>query len=193
MTSRLVLLSLCMAGLSFAQVRRAGETARDVRALNVDRQEKRDDARDANRWLAVSNRFDAARAANNFALLGALDSEIRALLAQELREGQAELARDRAEVRQDNRELRRDRVVGPVARDDRRDRRDDVRDVKVEANSRQRIAAIDAQFAGLAGRFDPMSLQQRRALLNEVMALSRQELRQDNREQHEDRRELREP
>lgn len=193
MTSRLVLLSWCVAGVSFAQVRRAGETVRDVRALNVDRREMRDDVRDANRWAAVSARFDAARAANDVPALSAVDVELRALLAQELREGRVELARDGAEVRQDNRELRRDRAVGPVARDDRRDRRDDVRDAKVEARAGQRLAAIDAQLAGLAGRFDPPSLQQRRALLDEVMALSRQELRRDTREQREDRRELREP
>ena len=53
MTSKLVLLSLCVGGLSFAQVRRGGETARDVRALNVDRREKRDDVREPLSQLTV--------------------------------------------------------------------------------------------------------------------------------------------
>jgi hypothetical protein len=191
---------------SQAQVARdRAEKVRDRQALRQDGREKRDDWRDAARVEGLIARFDAARARGDFAALSAIDAELRGLLAAELTESRGELQRDRAEVRQDNREVRSDRRElvrdgaagrGPLVkaddrhdlRDDRRDRRDDLRDVRGEARQAARVAQIDSELAGLAGRSDAPSLDRKRALMGELVALARQELRQDRREAGEDHR-----
>jgi len=184
------------------------EMAQDRRELAQDRRETRDDWRDLKRLEGLLARFDAARAANDLAALGRLDAELRALAGMEVREGQKELARDVKEVRRDTREVRDERREAradvaqgrPVAAandrrdlaDDKRDRRDDVRDARVEAAQTNRAAQIGAQLQALAGRVDPASLDQRRGLHLQLIALAKAELKGDARERAEDRRELRE-
>lgn len=114
-----------------------------------------------------------------------------------------ERAGDRAQIRQDRREVAQDqRQIADDRRDlrdDRRDAQDDRRDANREAAQGARIRAIQQEFAGLAGRMDPPSLDRKRALIAEAAGLQRaevaggrQELREDRRELREDKRELRE-
>lgn len=181
------------------------EKAHDRGALRQDGRETRDDWRDAARLENLVARFDAARARGDLGALAVIDAELRGLLAGELAESRAEASRDRAELRQDQRELGSDRRElrrdGPGAvraddrhdrNDDRRDLRDDRRDARAEVVHDARVGQINAELAGLSGRSDNPSLNRRRALMTELVALARRELRQDGRESSEDRGELRE-
>ncbi|MBK7859524.1 MAG: hypothetical protein IPJ65_13055 [Archangiaceae bacterium] len=211
MTKTSILLGVLMfTSLAQAQgVRDRVEKAGDRQALRQDAREKRDDLRDGARLESLLARFDAARAHNDVTALLGVDAELRRLIAGELAESRAEYGKDRAEVRQDQRELgsdrrelARDQVTGrgpAVKVDDRHDRNDDRRDLagdrrdaRDEVRHAVRVAEIDAEYARLQGRADRGSLDRKRSLLTELLALSRHELRQDSREAAEDRRELRE-
>ena len=93
--------------------------------------------------------------------------------------GSGELARDWSE---DGRERR----------DDRRDRRDDRRDLKHERKEQDRTATIRLEYQGLVGKTDGASLGRKHALLSQLIAMERREVKKDVQEKREDRRELRE-
>ena len=84
-------------------------------------------------------------------------------------------------------------------RDDRRDRRDDVRDAQQEVASLRTRQAIARELFSLMGSRRAYDLQRQRTLIVELINLaqlevrdSHQELREDQREKREDRRETRE-
>jgi len=208
-TSILFAVLMCSCAAHAQVPRDRAEKAVDRQALRQDARQTRDDWRDAARLEGLIARFDAARARGDLAALGAIDAELQRLLAGELAESRAEYAQDRAEIRQDRRELGSDRRElrrdvatgrGPGVKaddvrdrnDDRRDLRDDRRDSRAEALHGGRVLQIDAELRGLTGRADGPSLDRKRALMGELVALARQEIRQDSRESGEDRRELRE-
>lgn len=184
------------------------QKAQDRREIRTDKAQRFDDWRDLNRLQGVLAKFDAARARQDFAGLNAAEAELRALIAREVSEGQAELAQAKAEVRRDtrevrseNRDVRNDLAQGKTGqamndihdkRDDLRDRRDDIRDAKVERAELVRVRGIGVEMQTLAGRVDPWSLNRKRALIGELIDLSKREMAQDRREIHEDHRELRE-
>lgn len=202
-----LLLTLTVAATAHAQNRL--ERAQDRRELRQDARERRDDRRDAAKLVDLLRRFDALRAARDYAALTALDTEARDLVGAELRETRrewlkdtAEIHRDRAELGTDRRELARDaaRGRGPAVkaddrrdlRDDRRDLRDDRADRRAEARDAARLDALERELAGLWGRVDEPSLDRKRALIQELIGLSVRELAQDRAERREDVRELRE-
>lgn len=201
---------MAMSGQALAQVARdRAERAQDRRELKVDAREHRDDRRDRAKLTALLVRYDAARARGDYQALTAMDTELRNLVGDEIRESRrewlrdsAEVARDRGEVRSDRRELGRDRAggAGPAVRaddrrdlrDDKRDLRDDVRDRRAEGRSLARLDAIERELGALWGRVDNPSLDQKRKLVGELLAMSTGELAGDRAEKREDHRELRE-
>lgn len=206
----LALAVLVVSQVAAAQaVRNAAERRRDRQDLRQDRRQLTDDRRDARQVHQLLVDYDAAIAANDAARLGGLDAAFRAHLAKEIGESRVESAQARQEVREDKRELRSDRrelrqdvaldrrpgVVADDARDLARDRAnlaDDRRDAARERLSRERLLAIQGQLGGLEGRFDPGSVQHKRALIAEVFGVAKAEVVRDREERREDRRELRE-
>lgn len=205
--------SSLMPALALAQPR--GEIRQDKRELRQDRREIRqdqrqiaDDRRDAQRFAQLLAAFDQARASGQPAAMASIDQRVQAAIAGEINESNrevvqkgAEAARSQNEVGRSRREVGRDVGRGqPVRaaddrrdlRDDRRDSRDDRRDAQREVIDNNRLRALQSQYAALAGRFDPPSLDRKRALLVTLNGLAAAELAGDRRENREDRRELRE-
>jgi hypothetical protein len=191
------------------------ELAQDRREIAQDKRQINDDARDARRFTLLLRELDGLRAAGNLPGVSAVEQRVLAALDDELREANRETAQKSAEATRSAGEVRRDRreVAGDVARGrpgraaddvrdlnrDRRNLADDRRDLAIEVAQGQRVQAIRTEYAALAGRMEPASLDRKRALLAEVVGLQRaevrngvQELREDRRERREDRRELRE-
>lgn len=208
---RCVLLAvLVLSQVASAQaLRNAIEKAKDRQDLRQDRRQLADDRWDAARAAKMLAEYDQAMAAKNVLKLGQLDGAFKLHLEREIAESKVESAQARQEVREDKAELRSDRrelrqdvaldrrpgVVIDDAKDkakDRVDLADDRRDVVKERLSRERLQAIAAQLAGLAGKFDAGSVQAKRGLYAEVVGNALNEIARDKQEQREDRRELRE-
>jgi hypothetical protein len=210
MTRHLILGALVFSSLTLAQPRpNRIEKAKDKQDLRQDRRQLTNDRMDAARAAQMLRDYDAAVVGNDAVKLGAIDVAFNAHLAGEIAESQVESAQARQEVREDkrevggdSREIRRDVVIGKgvaVTEDDARDRKrdkanlaDDRKDAARERLSRERLLAIQAQLGGLAGRFDPPSVAQKRQLYAEVVANAVSEIHRDKQETREDKRELRE-
>ncbi len=205
----LVIVALLTPAALGQQRRNATERAGDHRQLRYDRSRAHDDLRDHGRLVALLQRFDEARADGNREMLRAIDNELARLLTGELSEDRREMRQARREVNQSRREVRSSRrevrdnrqevSAAPVIRDDRRDLRDDRRDLRddrrdVEQEAYLVNARLDAAhtFRGLHGKYDEVSLEQRRALMADLVRLAELENRQNKMEAREDRRELRE-
>lgn len=187
--------SLFIAGAAHAQDwHNRQERAQDHKEMRQDVRAARDDRKDLEELQAVLNRFDAAWTQRNEREMAAVEVRLRELLREELAEGHAEMSRDRAEVRRDQHEVRRDEMWGkPVATaDDRRDRRDDVRDARAEAASQRSRKVIAWELSPLLGSRRPADLQRVRSLIVELIGLAQRELQQDHKELREDQREMRE-
>jgi hypothetical protein len=163
-----------------AAMAQPGEWRENRRESRQDHRELRDDLRDARRLEGLVARFERARYANNYGELYQLDNELRGLVQNELAESQRELRQDHREVRRDGWER---------GWDGRRDRRDDIRDARVERNSLERRYQVARQLDYLYGRMDWNALNQKRSLMNELIMLARQEVREDHQEAREDWRE----
>lgn len=173
--------------LAVAPAARADERARDRRELRQDHRELRqdrrayeDDRRDLRRLEQLQAELDHALRHQDPRAVAAVDEALQRELAAERRETRREAAHE-------HRELRREAREG-----DRRDFRDDRRDLRVEGAMAGRRGQIGAELGSLRGRYGPGELERRRALLRELVQLARAELREDVREYREDRRELRE-
>jgi len=210
MQKLMVLALVVVSQVASAQAVRNGvERVKDRQDLRQDRRQGADDRLDAARAQQLLGEYDQAIAANNPAKLTSVESRFSKHLAQEIAESRVESVQARQEVREDKREVRSDRrevgrdvasgkgpaVVADDLRDKTRDRVntiDDRVDAAKERGSRERMVAIQSQTAALAGRFDPGSLQQKRALYAEVVGIAANEVHRDNQETREDHRELRE-
>lgn len=184
------------------------EWARDRQERRQDVREAQDDRLDLRRAEALLSDYDAAARARRRRAMTQLEDQALAILRQEWREGQAELARDRGEVargqqelREGQRDLMRERRDGDRAgvmeerrelRDDRRDLRDDRRDAAVEASKLERVRQMGDALASLRGRFRRGQIARKRELLGEMVQMARAEVRENRQEQREDRRELQE-
>jgi hypothetical protein len=205
----LILAVLAAGATANAQpLRDAHELSQDRREIGRDRAQRRDDLRDLKALEELAAEMDAARARNDHSALVAVDHKLRARVAGELAESQAEMRQDMQEVRRDRREARserhemeRDVAHGRpvVAADDRRDLKDDRRDTRgdmrkaaLERANLGHLHQVASELEQLLGRTDPPSLDRKRRLLGELISLARAELAQDRREVREDHRELRE-
>ena len=182
MTRHLVLAVFVVSSLSFAQGVR--NTRQDLRQDNRQLANDRFDAARAGQLLAD---YDAAMSRGDVARLASLDQAFDRHLAKEISESRVESAQDRQEVRQAKREARTDGTVRDQVNlaDDRRDRAN-------ERVTRERLITIQSQLTSLAGRFDPPSVNAKRALYGEVLWFAQRENVQNVQEKKEDRRELRE-
>jgi hypothetical protein len=157
------------------------ERGADKKELRQDRRELKDDRHDLARVEALQARLEALRARPSPGALADLDADVARELAAEGREGRHELARDTREVRRDQAE-----------RTDRRELADDERDRRAEVAQLRRVEDLRRAWAEVRGRGGPAAWERRRAILADLAALARWELRGDRREWLEDRRELRE-
>ncbi len=135
--------------------------APERRAPVVQVSDRRDDRWDLSRLEAVRDRLNQANRGHRRQALTAVDSDLKAYLAAELRE-------QRAEVRDSQEDLR----GGKGLRADGRELRADRRDLK-------RLKEIDADLKKVYGRVDRQSFSQRQKLVGELVDLARQELRAD--------------
>ncbi len=216
-TARLLLLTLAVP--TFAA---AGELGRDHQELRRDRAEIRgekaalaDDVRDVKHVEALLREFDRARGARDLRALRAVEQRVARALKDEHREANRESRQAQGELRQSRQETIQERreVLGDAAQprparhaDDRRDLRDDLRDQRDdradlvrEERYRKRIAALRAQWVSRLHDRSRLAMNQKRAMLQEVVELARAEVRatavelqEDRAERREDRRELRE-
>ena len=210
MQKSLMVVAVLLSQAAFAQAVRNGiERAKDRQDLRQDRRQGADDRMGLAKAQQLLADYDRAIAANTPGQLGAIDAAFNRHIAQEIAESRVESVQARKEVREDKRELRSDRreirgevatgrraaVVADDVHDKNRDRRntaDDRVDAAKERLSRERLEAIAAQTSSLAGRFDAVSVQQKRALYAQVIGVAVNEIRRDNQENREDHRELRE-
>ncbi len=206
-------LSLMSPTLLLGQVRRdAAERASDRRQVATDAAQGLGDMGDVRRMEAIVGELDRSRSAGDKAAESAAQARLAAELGREAREGardatqdRREVAGSRSEIGSDRREVRRDRASGAPApqtradrrdlRDDRRDTRDDVRDAAAAKQRAERQRAIITELRQIqpqvtAGAASATTRQ--RALLNDFLAISREDAKATGRELGEDRRELRE-
>ncbi|MDQ3263928.1 MAG: hypothetical protein M3Y59_09735 [Myxococcota bacterium] len=131
------------------------------RAPVVQVPERRDDRWDLRRLESVQQRLDRASRGHRRQELRAVDSDLRAYLAAELREQRAEVMDAQADVR-----------GGKASRADGRELRTERRDLK-------RLREIDSDLKKVYGRVDRHSYTQRQKLVQQLVDLARQELRAD--------------
>lgn len=188
MLRSLVALALLVSVPAFAG---GGEKARDKARVAEDRRETLGDRMDKARLDKAVDDWHAAVASKNGAAEKAADVEIWRWIRQERAENQVEVTEDRREVRASGAE-----AVGP-GRDDQRDLKGDRVDLARERNDRRRTREIADALNTLQPAFDagtatPVQYDQKAALLRELKGLAWSEVRRDQGEKVEDRRELRE-
>jgi len=203
-------------------VRNAVEKGRDRQDIRQDRRALADDQADLDRLSDLVMQYDNLVASNaDQADLNRVRAQIAVELRRDLAENKAqtadarkEVAESKRELRSDRRELRGDRrevAEGDATpsekrelRDDRRDRRDDRRDVRDDKADATKAKELLDQKRELAlelgnlqreidngGDTDALAARQSE-LLQDYLALSREEVTLGLRELNEDRRELRE-
>lgn len=194
---------------SAQQMRDRLERRKDRQDLRQDRRQGADDRLDAAQVSQLLRDYDSAMASSDVGRLTTIDQAFRSYLAREITESRVESAQKQQEVREDKREVRSDRrelrqdvalnrrpgVVADDVGDKARDRvnlADDRGDAARERLSRERLQVIDGQLASLSGRFDGVSVNQKRQLYAEVVGAAAREVAGDKVEQREDKRELRE-
>lgn len=172
------------------------ERAQDRQEVRQNKQEQRDDHRDLRQLESLLSRYDVARARGSRNELLQVEAQLRDYVNAELHESRRELAKDEQEIRRSTREVRADgngwHSSGVTRADDRQDRRDDVRDARVESASLRQTRAIAQELNGLYARMDRRSLQRKATLMGDLLRLARAEQGQNRAEQREDRNEIRE-
>jgi len=170
------------------------EVRHDQRELGRDQAEVADDVRDL-RWAeTLRARFDEAWRRADWRRLQRLEDGVLRYLAQERRDARADLAHDAGEASRDAAGLQQERREGDrhEAREEagrlHRDRREAQRDQAVL----HRLEDLERRFAGLRGLTDRGAMERKRAIIDDLVRMARNELRHDERGRREDRRELRE-
>lgn len=163
-----------------------GERAGDRQELREDRRETRRDVWDTASLQALLNDYVRARKARDAAAISALDQRFMAEIVVEVRESKVETVEKVQEV-------------GASRRDhdgrgthDRRELRDDRRDLVKESAALQRKKAIRDAYARELGQLDARSVLRKEALIKKAIGEAKLEVVHDVKEQREDRRELRE-
>lgn len=199
------------------QIRNAQERVQDKKGAAAAMAGVADDRRDVDRLSDLVMRWDHWRQSGNDAAAQRVQQQIAEELRRDLKEttvqarqAEKEVKQSTAEVSRSNREVRRERRDGDGdksalrddrrdRRDDRADRRDDMRDAKKVEEILKRKREIAVELVTLqkridaAGKLGDKVLQaQQSKLLDEYLALSREEIQLGIREAAEDMRELRE-
>jgi hypothetical protein len=150
----------------------------DRRELRKDRREMRDDLRDARKAEALLRDFERTWANMDRAAVRAVERRAQAAMDDEVREAFGE-SRDAV------RELHRDRREDPG---DRRERADDRRDLMQAREYLDRVRTIRDEWTSLRNVTTWQAMSRKHALLEELVRLSRLEIRQNMDEIREDRR-----
>ncbi len=164
------------------------EQVHDRQELRQDARETRDDHQDLRQVESLLARYDSARGRGARRDILQVEQELRGYVNAELNESHRELAQDKQEARSSAREVRHDGYRS----DDRKDHRDDVRDVRQESRALQQTRSIAQELNGLYGRLDSGSITRKRMLIADLVQLARAETAQNRQEMREDRREARE-
>ena len=194
--------ALAQDGVGRSRVERASARAE----LRQDSRQTVDDLRDLARLQLIAAELDEARLTGDVTTLYRIDAALERAVRAEIAEGQKEIKQDKAERRRSKRELRssrreqRDTPSGTWAkRDDRRDQRDDRRDLRDDRRDLERERQMQAQRVEIAqslqalnGRIDTEATRRKALLVDELIAIARAEVVENEVEQREDRRELRE-
>lgn len=162
--------------------------------LRNDKGELRDDLRDAERARWFLNELERASAAHDRRALASVEARVTRALEDEAREASRETGEAARELRRDGRKQgwepahdyqdeRGDRLADDMHRVD------DRRDLMREAEYRRRILVIREEWSSLRGLRGRKPMARKHALLEEMVRLSRFEIRRDVQELKEDRRE----
>jgi hypothetical protein len=187
--SLLVALALPLGAAAYTQ-------PKDVRK---DRAALRDDLRDARRVEQLLSEFRRARRVHDRRAQARIEARVAAALDEELREARRETGRAAAEVHEDRLKVRQDHQEGmwdaehqdpPETRGNVRALQEDRRDLMREAEYRDRVRAIRGEWRDLRGVRRPPAMERKEALLEELLRLSRYEIRADAHELREDQTKL---
>jgi len=203
--------------VGFFQIVHAQEIRTDKKSVTKDKVAIMDDRRDLDRLSDLIIKWDRLRKTNNLAALDQIEAQIAIELRKDLKETQLETALAKKEVKQSTNEVkrsktearreRRDRDLDKKAlKDDVHDRRDDKRDLKDDVRDAQKteqlleqkrtvardLIALQKQIDMPGKKGDKVLQSKQRALLEEYLKLSQQEIQMGIRELNEDQQELRE-
>jgi hypothetical protein len=192
-------LAACLA-LTFPALAGAATHGAAHKQVRQDQQQLRDDLRDARQAQQLLKDFDRAAASGNRRTLAAAEARVERALGVEAREAKVEAGEAAHRLRDDS--LKPGQPgwrPSPDAVDQRRDqleeakdRVNDRRDLILEADYRSKIAGIRDEWQSLRGHRERKHMRRKHALLEEVVRLSRLEIRRDVNELHEDREKLEE-
>ncbi len=217
-TLSLALAAMCTIDAAAQQPRNTKERLQDKAGIARATAGVADDRRDLDQLSDLLLQWDDLRKAGDAAALKAVEQKIALVLRRDLREANAEVRQADKEARQSQKELqasrrevRRERHDGDGSvrqlRDDRHDRRDDRRDRRDDAADArkaeeifdrklaiaQELRLVQGQIDAAAGeRVDQARQEKQKRLLEDYLALSREEIKLGLREVLEDQRELRE-
>lgn len=188
---------------SFAGGRQFQKDAQDVQDARAQRW---DDSRDLWHAQNLLSRFDEARNTRNWRQLRDMEGWIFRTLNKEIREGRAEVERADANLRNDVHSARADRrqqwragyywnghEYVQARQDELHDRREARQDWNEAQFKRWTLAqkeGLMSRMQPLANRFDPGSLEQKRAVLVDLINLEENEVRRDANKEHQNEREL---
>ncbi|MBM7112728.1 hypothetical protein [Archangium primigenium] len=175
--------SLLVASLFFcagaAQAQGRDNRGQKHQEAKQNKQELKDDRRDVRELREVLGQFDRAQARRDERAMREVEDRLRHLVRAELAEGSRELDKDRQEIRRDGR---------GGGWDDRKDRRDDVRDYQQERAMQSTRASVARELSGLVGQRGRRELDRTRTLIVQLIDMGQHEVQQTQQEIREDRR-----
>ncbi|HET6440221.1 MAG TPA: hypothetical protein VFG59_19310 [Anaeromyxobacter sp.] len=183
----------------------AADDRDDRHEVGRDRRELHDDLHDARRAEWLLHEYDRLVALHDGRALDQLENRVALALDDELRDADRDTAaaahdlrRADEEVREDRSDLERDRLQGGGAAGDfrelwkdRHSQENERHDFLAQADYRKRIIALRDQWSRLRGRYSREHLRSKHDLLEELVRLSRYEIRMDEQQLHEDHDKLR--
>jgi hypothetical protein len=180
-----LLLALALPAAAFAHDH--DQDRRDRREAHKDRRNLRDDLRDAKLAESLLQEFERTWAALDRNAVHAVELRVQAALDDETREKMGETRREAHELDRDRREIREDRWVDRRdLPDDRRNLADDRHDLMRAAEYRDRVNALRVEWANLRDQRVYPAMVRKHAILEELVQLSRMEIRDDVNEMRED-------
>jgi|GEM_PF-1824112 len=173
---------------SMAPTAEAGPRKRkENRQVQRTKAEKRDDKRDAARFKGFIERVQQLQGKPK--KMAEFDQRVLAAMTAEKQESRREMRADTREIKQDrarkaNRKGLRKLKAHAELQGDKADRRAEKRDLN-------KMTALKNRYAALAGRAGAPAVNKKVQILREALALQRNEVRKDNAEIQENRRERR--
>jgi hypothetical protein len=188
-TAIALLLALALPAAALAHEDPYPHSHRDRREARKDRRALRDDLRDAQHAQWLLTEFERTWALLDRVALRQVELRVQGALEEEVREATWETSDAAREARRSGREARSARWAGPRERfEERREAGDDRRDFMQAVAYRDRVSAIRGEWASLRDQRTFAAMMRKHALLEELVHLSRMEIREDRQEMREDHR-----